>query len=681
MDKNNKFSKILDYGILGFTVIFLASLTNSIFVNQLGYYGALLLILLKIFVSKKNSFKSVGIELPILLFILAEVISAILSPNTAQAFHNVLKRTLLLPIIYFLPVAADSIDRAKLFFKVYISFALLSAGIYFIAAFQYYLSGMMQLTNSGPSIFQYPITTAELLSFTVIFLFAFLINEKLKLTWKLLISGGFLISLSALILTYKRTGWLGLIAGIAIILILKKKYIYIGALVIIVIVSFFVSKQVSIVSVYNKDNGKKLYSFGTDGMALGIQPMSGSYYIADYDNGLLEVSNKGEKIGKTKFELPINDIFKWDDKYIAVSVDKRFFILNQEQSEIKIDGEFITKGFTKEYHLFNNKLYVLDSDSGLTIFNDPKNIADNSIYKELSGYTSFSVDTNYIALMNKTGQIDVYPQKNNKPVAHNKLSIDLNEPISRFIIYSPYLVINTKNKLHIYIFEENRISKLTEFNVGEFRSFEVWKDELYGINTENKLLKLELTEDTLKIGAEINIGFNPRAVAVSDSLLFMTNVKASRVKSIFDPYNLSNSTRISLWKAGWKIFLDNPIFGVGDIDLAKLYIRYKSQYDKEIQGHLHNNYIHILAILGLFGFIVVLFLLGKILIQNFSMYYKLKNIPFVSSYSLGAVGALVSFLVAGLTEWNFGDHEIITFIWFIVGLQYAFFFNSKGKKE
>ena len=41
---------------------------------------------------------------------------------------------------------------------------------------------------------------------------------------------------------------------------------------------------------------------------------------------------------------------------------------------------------------------------------------------------------------------------------------------------------------------------------------------------------------------------------------------------------------------------------------------------------------------------------------------------FAKTVALGFMGAYISFLVAGLTERNFGDQEILTLIWFMLGL-------------
>ncbi len=55
-EKKNTILKFIDSAIFIFIVIFLLSLSNSIFVNQVGYYGALLLILIKTAISKAKSF-------------------------------------------------------------------------------------------------------------------------------------------------------------------------------------------------------------------------------------------------------------------------------------------------------------------------------------------------------------------------------------------------------------------------------------------------------------------------------------------------------------------------------------------------------------------------------------------------------------------------------------------------
>jgi hypothetical protein len=68
----------------------------------------------------------------------------------------------------------------------------------------------------------------------------------------------------------------------------------------------------------------------------------------------------------------------------------------------------------------------------------------------------------------------------------------------------------------------------------------------------------------------------------------------------------------------------------------------------------------------------------KIHIKN---YISLKNEPFAGSYSLGANGVFLAFLVAGLSEWNFGNHQVITMVWFTLAISIAFVNYAKRKES
>ena len=61
----------IDRLIYFFVIMFLSTLTNSIFFNQLGYYGALILILIKYYLNRQNPFTKTGLEIFILFYLLA----------------------------------------------------------------------------------------------------------------------------------------------------------------------------------------------------------------------------------------------------------------------------------------------------------------------------------------------------------------------------------------------------------------------------------------------------------------------------------------------------------------------------------------------------------------------------------------------------------------------------------
>lgn len=75
----------------------------------------------------------------------------------------------------------------------------------------------------------------------------------------------------------------------------------------------------------------------------------------------------------------------------------------------------------------------------------------------------------------------------------------------------------------------------------------------------------------------------------------------------------------------------------------------------------------------MFGLLAVVFLFYKLIAIDLKIYKEIKDMPFVSSYARGTIAAFCGFIVSGLTELNFWDHEITTLIWFTFGLNIAFF--------
>lgn len=143
-----------------------------------------------------------------------------------------------------------------------------------------------------------------------------------------------------------------------------------------------------------------------------------------------------------------------------------------------------------------------------------------------------------------------------------------------------------------------------------------------------------------------------------------------RMLSAFDPSHPNNATRLHMWKVGWRMFLDHPVVGIGDIGTEHLWSRY-AEPGWNPEGHLHNNLVMWLATLGLLGFLSLVGVFMMIWRTVSSIERQCKDNWFLGSLSLGSLAALVGFHVNGLFEWNFGDAEIIMLIWAIVGLTLA----------
>jgi O-antigen ligase len=99
---------------------------------------------------------------------------------------------------------------------------------------------------------------------------------------------------------------------------------------------------------------------------------------------------------------------------------------------------------------------------------------------------------------------------------------------------------------------------------------------------------------------------------------------------------------------------------------------------------MHNNVLQIAAETGIPGLILWLWFMLRIAWDSVCGYRQANGKSFVGTDSLrlealtassSALAAWVALMVAGLTEYNFGDSEILTFYLFIASAPYAFLHN------
>jgi O-antigen ligase len=164
------------------------------------------------------------------------------------------------------------------------------------------------------------------------------------------------------------------------------------------------------------------------------------------------------------------------------------------------------------------------------------------------------------------------------------------------------------------------------------------------------------------------------AVGVVAIVLVLPGGYRERALSAFQPHSVWNRERLLLWQSGWHIFQERPITGVGLQDLYPLIQKYRSPEAHEDHGHLHNVYLQIVTTMGVVGLAAFGWLAtglfrtaGKHLRRDLREGAR----GFGIALRIGAVAALVGFLVAGLFEWNFGDEELLDFLFVLVGIAFA----------
>ena len=159
------------------------------------------------------------------------------------------------------------------------------------------------------------------------------------------------------------------------------------------------------------------------------------------------------------------------------------------------------------------------------------------------------------------------------------------------------------------------------------------------------------------------------------AIVFSTTVR-QRVAAIFDLNTPSTQVRLIQWKCALQIVADHPIFGVGWRDLQPVIRQYATlnpnipeNISKDVFsiGHFHSTYVTILACFGVVGFLAFAWLM--IAVWR-SLVAAIKQTGDDSSRSIifASRAAVLGFLVAGIFDWTFGDAEVVTMLWFVVGM-------------
>lgn len=143
-------------------------------------------------------------------------------------------------------------------------------------------------------------------------------------------------------------------------------------------------------------------------------------------------------------------------------------------------------------------------------------------------------------------------------------------------------------------------------------------------------------------------------------LLLAPPAARSRLVSVFDPADVTNYDRLCMIDAGLAMARDRPITGLGPELVERVYPIYRHpSAPRTWVPHLHNSALQLLAERGVLGLLAWLALFGTGL-WTAGRRFRAEGGRYGgrSELWIGAVGALVAFLVAGLFEDNWGDAEV-----------------------
>ena len=154
-------------------------------------------------------------------------------------------------------------------------------------------------------------------------------------------------------------------------------------------------------------------------------------------------------------------------------------------------------------------------------------------------------------------------------------------------------------------------------------------------------------------------------------ILLPTSFK-QRLYSSFDPADTTTRIRLELLDTGRNIIEARPWLGLGPRMVPRLYQNFNGtdEFSGSIYQHLHNNFVHIAAEMGLITLGVWLAVWVRLL-RDFTRFARRSSDRWSFSVAMTGIGVLVAFLLAGLFEYNFGDSEILILLLFLVTVPYV----------
>ena len=146
-----------------------------------------------------------------------------------------------------------------------------------------------------------------------------------------------------------------------------------------------------------------------------------------------------------------------------------------------------------------------------------------------------------------------------------------------------------------------------------------------------------------------------------------------RFLSMADPEEAGVRERIYMWKSGLAMWRERPVLGVGPGGVKRDYVRYaREEAVKKRTGHVHNTPLQILVERGVLGLAAWLWLWIAFYAHAIR---RLRRLPAEAvaerALVIGGIAAITGFLIGGLSEYNFGDSEVVMVAWAIMALPWV----------
>jgi O-antigen ligase len=146
-----------------------------------------------------------------------------------------------------------------------------------------------------------------------------------------------------------------------------------------------------------------------------------------------------------------------------------------------------------------------------------------------------------------------------------------------------------------------------------------------------------------------------------------------RFRSSFDLEEAGIKERVYMWRSGLHMWRERPLLGWGPAGVKREYTQYAlPEAYKRRTGHVHNTPLQILVERGALGLAAWLAIWVAFYCRSIRLFRSL-GVHRESERALvaGSLAAVTGFLVAGLSEYNFGDSVVMMTAFAVMGLPWA----------
>jgi O-antigen ligase len=147
----------------------------------------------------------------------------------------------------------------------------------------------------------------------------------------------------------------------------------------------------------------------------------------------------------------------------------------------------------------------------------------------------------------------------------------------------------------------------------------------------------------------------------------------NRVRHMLDPSEAGVLERRYMWQSGLAMWQERPLLGWGPGGVKREYSRFAlPEAYKKRTGHVHNTPLQILIERGIPGLATWLAVWIAFYARSISILRVLDpEARLERALVVGSLAAITGFLVGGLSEYSFGDSEVVMVAWTVMALPWV----------